>query len=184
MQQRAEPEQELHRVAETLTLGQRPIDDEVRAQGPEDPGRFDVAKSARRVLHVRLELVDRPIEPFVSSLQQLEEGGYDETAAFGRCRLQAPLEAVVQTPVAGQEPDVEQRKQQLRVIRLDTGEVGELANVLSHGQPEGPQRLQERRDGELLAGTDRPFGHDQQIDIRVKAKRPSAMRRARKPRWA
>ena len=106
---------------------------------------------------------------------ELEEGGYDETAAFGRCRLQAPLEAVVQTPVAGQEPDVEQRKQQLRVIRLDAGEVSELANVLAHRQPKVPQRLQQRRDGELFAGADRPFGHDQQIDIRVKAKRPSAV---------
>ena len=146
-----------------------------RLQHPDVPRGGNVAQPARRALDVRLQLVDRVVErrmPFVDELQQRVEElppVVDGKAAHPR------LEPLKEALVAGNEPDVEQGEQELGVAEIELGEVGDLPHVLTDGQPQIPERLEERADEALLARRHRILEEDQQVDVGVEAERSPAV---------
>ena len=131
--------------------------------------RQDVAKAARRLLDVGLELVVGVVETFVPLVDELQQG------IDGGCGERAPAqpfhEVLEEALVAGQKADVERREEELGVADVDHVEIGELPHVLPDGQPEIPQRLDYGLDVGLFGARQRALEQQKQIDVRVQAQR-------------
>ena len=85
------------------------------------------------------------------------------------------VSALEQPLVAGDQPQVEQRQQELGVAGVGLVELVELADVVADREADVPQRLQQRVDEALLRRRDRLLDDDQQIDIRMQTRRPPAV---------
>ena len=84
-------------------------------------------------------------------------------------------EPVEQIARAGDRPCVEQRQQELRIVRLERGKVGELAHLVPDDDAEIPERIQEVAKEPLVLRRDRMAEEDQQVDVRVEAEVPAAV---------
>ena len=147
-------------------------------QQPDVPGRRDVPQTAGRALDVRLQLVDGVVERRVALIDELQQRVEQAPPVVGAKTLEPALEPLKQTLVAGNEPHVEQRQQELGVAHVERGRVddlGELADVLADGQAEVPERLEQRADEAFVARRHRVLEQDQEIDVRVQAERPAAI---------
>ena len=76
-----------------------------------------------------------------------------------------------QRGIASQRTEIVEREQQLGVVGLDLGEVGDLADVLPDREPEIPKRLQQPADSAFLDGADLAADDDQEVEIGVQAER-------------
>ena len=146
-----------------------------RLQQPDVPRGGDVAQPARRALDVRLQLVDRVVERRVPLVDELQQRIEQFPPVVGGQAAHPRLEPLKEALVAGDEPDVEQREQELGVAEIELGEIGDLAHVLTDGQPQIPERLEERADEAFLARRHRILEEDQQVDVGVQAERPPAV---------
>ena len=147
-------------------------------QQPDVPGGRDVAQAARRALDVGFELVDRLVERRVPLVDELQQGVEQPPPVVGTKAADPAVEALEEPLVAGDEADVEQRQQELDVAEVERrrlGEVREVPDVLTDGQAEIPQRLQQGADEALLARPHRVLEQEQQVDVGMEAERPPAV---------
>ena len=142
-------------------------------QAPEVPDGYDVAESARRTLDIRFELIEGVVELLMALGH---EGKQRVQCAAHVPRIERLRSQAIEHQVVGRDlPEIEQREQEFRVRDVGIAEIRELAHVVSERQLEIPQRLQHRPDEPLFGRTDRSAEDDQQIDIRVQAKRLAAV---------
>ena len=152
VQRRSDPQQKVLGVVEPRRIG-RPAPQQQRiGQQRDRPRRRQVAQRARRFLDVRLQLVERGVEPRVPLLDQLQQRRQD--VRVRRRRVEQRVEPVEQRPRAGHRPRVEQRQQELRVVGLELREVVELAHLMADDDAEVPERVQERAQEPLLRRAD------------------------------
>ena len=85
-------------------------------------------------------------------------------------------EAVEEIAIAGDRTGVDQRQQELRIVRFDPGELVELADLVADDQPEIPERVQQLvRARRSSAAFERAVEQHEQIDVRVQAEVPAAV---------
>ena len=169
VQHRTDAQEKVLGLAQRIRPGRAVLARSSRLQRPQVARRQDVAKAARRLLDVGLELVVGVVEtfvPLVDELQQGIDGGRGE-----RAPAQPFHEVLEKALVAGQKADVERREEELGVADVDHVEIGELPHVLSDGQPEIPQRLDDGLDVGLFGARQRALEQQKQIDVRVQAQR-------------
>ena len=138
----------------------------------------DVAQAAGRALDVGLELVDRVVERRVPLVDELQQRIEQPPPVVGAEAPHPAVEPLKEPLVAGDEPDVEQRQQEFGVPQVERGrlgEIGELPDVLADGQPEIPERLEQRADEALLARPHRVLEEDEEVDVGVQAERLPAV---------
>ena len=178
VQNRADPLEEVLGIVElpggAIELGVG----SARLEEPDVPRGRDVPQAAWRALDVGLELVDGLVErraPLVDELQQRIE---QAPPVVGAEAPHPTVEALKKPLVAGDEPEVEQREQEFDVPEIERGRLGELvelADMLADGQPEVPERLEQRPDEALLARPHRVLEEDEDVDVGVQAQRPPAV---------
>ena len=137
--------------------------------------RPDVPQGARRVLHVGLDLKARVVEAGVALVGQ-DQQRIQNLRVRVRARVAEPrLEPLDEAAVAGQDPHIQQRQQELRIVRVEALEFRQFPHVVSHRQLEVPQRVQQRRQEALLAAPDPPAEEHQQVEVGVQAELPPAV---------
>ena len=72
-------------------------------------------------------------------------------------------------------PGVEQREEKLRVVGLEPGKVGQLADLVSNHQVQIPQRMQKPAQERLIVGADRPCEQDEDVDIGMEREVPASV---------
>ena len=144
-------------------------------QGHERADRRNVAERAGRLLHVRLELVDRGVEVPVA-IGDKREQRLDRRLSPDRLgAVDEGVESLEDTGIARQEAGVDDRDEELGVVRLRLPELAQLAHLMTDIEAEVPERVQQRLDETFLGGGDRAPEQDQQVDVRVKTQVPSAI---------
>ena len=129
MQHRAQPQQELFRIVEPAAVGRTAIEQRRIGQRGDGARRPQVAQRAGRVLHVRLELVERVVEARVPLVDQRRQGL--ENPRMRRRRADPRDDALEQRAVAGDGARIEQRQQELGVVDFELGEIVDLANLMA-----------------------------------------------------
>ena len=171
MQQRPDPEKHLLRLVERLVEpagGHRHGSGLARlGQRHDRPDRRDVTERPRRLLHIRLELVNRVIEAPVALGDQTEQRLDRRLTPDRRGTMDEGVESLENTQVARQKTGVDERDEKLRVVRLAQLELTELAYLVPHLEAQVPERVQQPFDETLLGGVDRAAKQDQQVDVRV-----------------
>ena len=143
-----------------------------RGQGPD---RGQVAEAAGGLLDVRLEVVDGVAEvplPFRDQPAQRVDG----RPAPGRPGVQDEgREPVEDGRLAGHEPRVGDRHQELGVVGLHVLELVDPAHLVADVEAEVPQGVQQGLGQPLLGGGDPVVEQDQQIDVRMQAEVAAAV---------
>ena len=80
----------------------------------------------------------------------------------------APSRRAVRSSSPASVPQIHQREQVFRIARVEAVEVGELAHVVTHLEPQIPQRMQQRFDEPLFGPSERTAEDHEQIDVRMK----------------
>ena len=84
-------------------------------------------------------------------------------------------EPVEERARAANEPGIEQRQQEFRVVGLEIREFVELAHLVTHDDAHIPERMQKRAKEALLGRPDAAVEQQQQVDVGVKAEMPAAV---------
>ena len=114
--------------------------------------RGQVAKGARGLLHVGLELIQRPVERCVALLDELEQRLQDERVRAGR--VEHRRETVEEIAFASDRPGIEQGEEKLRVVGLELLEVAQLANLVSDDDAQVPERVEKGTQKRLFRRPD------------------------------
>ena len=94
--------------------------------------------------------------------ERLERG---ERARRGDRARRGGEERVDQRRVAGNRTRVGERQLKLRVVGVEAGPLGDLADVMADGEADVPQRIEKPVQEALVLGPERPGKEDQQIDV-------------------
>src|SRR4029434_3218045 len=128
---------------------------------------------AGRFLGVRLELIDRAVEPGVPLVDQLPELAENRRVRLGT--MERGEELRMHRRIADDAPGVEQREEKLRVVRLEVREVRQIADLVSDHQLQIPERMQKPAQERLILGADRPLEQDQDVDIGMEREVPPSV---------
>ena len=109
------PQQELLGLLEPFTRAVRSPREDVTPKRPQQPDRADVAEGTRRVLQVRLELIERVVEPRVPLVHQLQQRPRERALLQFATGVHTGEHAVEEPDVANQEAQVAQRELELRI---------------------------------------------------------------------
>ena len=159
VQDRADAQQKVLGVVEPTRVGGTALQQQRIGQHRDRPRRHQIAKRARRLLHVGLELIQRLVESRVPLLDQREQRL--KNVGVRRGRVEHRREPVEERARAANEPGIEQRQQEFRVVRLEIREFVELAHLVTDHHPEIPERMQKRAKEALLGRPDAAFEEQQ-----------------------
>src|SRR5580765_202425 len=84
--------------------------------------------------------------------------------------MESRLEPIVESSIAGDEAGVDECHQEFRIVDLQFSELLDFAHLVSHDQPEIPQRMQDGAQRVLLSGAEVAAEQDEQIDVRMQKK--------------
>ena len=180
MQRRTHAQQKVLGVVEPRRIGRTATQQQRIGEQRNRPRREQVAQGAGRVLHVRLELIERAVERRVTLVDQVEQRLEDE--AVRRRGVKDRGEAIEQIAFAGDRPGVDEREQEFRVVGFERLEVAELAHLMADDDAEIPERMQERAERLLLVRTNRIAEEDQDIDVGVETEMAAAVAAEREDR--
>jgi len=141
--------------------------------GGDGARRRDVAQAARRVLHVRLELIERRVELRVTHLDQGLQG--PEHVGVRRRYVERLQHRVEKRGVAGDQPRIGQREQEFGIVHFRLGELGDVADLMPDHEAGVPQRMQQPPQEPLLLLFDRAVEEHEQIDVGERAQVPAAV---------
>ena len=167
--------------AQQEVLGQRQ-QRQVFAAAPQQRGighgrdgarRRDVAQAARRVLHVRLELIQRRVELRVPGVDQLlQRAEHVRVRPRHVERLPQPLE---QRGVAGHQPRVGQREQELGIVHVQLRELGDVTDLVADDEAGVPQGMQQAPQEPFFRLLDRAVEQHEQVDVGERTEMPPAV---------
>ena len=170
MQRRTHAQQEILRLIDSRRIGWPPPQQQRIGQHCDRARRCQVAERTRRLFHIGLELIQRRVEPCVPHIDQFEQRLQDVRVRRGGMKhATKPLE---QHPKPGHRARVEQRQQELGVVRLQRRELVELTHLVSDHDAEIPQRIQECSQELFVYAS---AEQDQKVDIRVETQMASAV---------
>ena len=69
--------------------------------------------------------------------------------------------------LAGEQPRVEERQQEFRIPFVEVLEVRQFTNLVTDGESQIPQRVEQRFDQALLGSADCAVEDHEQVDVRV-----------------
>ena len=171
--ERSDAQQEVLRLREPRPdFGAAPQQRRI-GDGGDGARRRDVAQPARRVLHVRLELIERRVELGVARLDQGLER--PEHVGVGRRHVERLQHLVEERGVAGDQPRVGQREQELGIVHFRLRELGDVADLVPDHEAGVPQRMQQAPQEPLLLLFDRPVEEHEQVDVGERAEVPAAV---------
>ena len=144
------------------------------ARGPANP--VEIAKPSGAALHVRLEEVDRAAEALAPrgrlGLEPIDERA--EVLLAEEPLVRFDDERAQEVLVAGEQPEVEQRRRGLEVLLGEGHDLVRAQDLMAHGEAGVPQRVEERFDERpgLLGADD--LRVDDEDDVGVAAERDGA----------
>src|SRR5262249_48617418 len=164
VQQRADPEQELLGLIEPGRV-LVPADERwVGGRGDRPCGR-DVAQRARRLLDVRLELVQRAAKLRVPRVGQLLERR--QHAGAGARPIARFAEPVVQRRVAGDEARVDRRQQGFRIVALERRQLRHVTGLMADVERGVPEWVEQRAQETLLGLANRLAEQHEYVEVGV-----------------
>ena len=172
MQRRSHAEQEVLGVVEARRIS-RPSPQQQRiGQHRDRARRGQIAKGPRGLLHIGLQLIQRPVERGMPLLDELEQRLQDERVGVGRMEQRG--ETVEEIAFAGDRPRIEQGEEELGIVGL------ELPRSRSAREPGVRRRRPGPRGGwskgpqePLFRGPDGPAEENEQVDIGVETEMAS-----------
>ena len=144
----------------------------------------DVAQPARRVLQVGFELVERVVERRCAAPRPERQQRRDQPRrAAGVATVHAREQVVEQPHVAGEQPQVAERQQELGVRPSRSASNSASSRTcwptVSFRSQSGCRTAFTNRSSRRA---DRPIEHDQQVDVGVEAERPAPVAAERRTR--
>ena len=150
---------------------------DLEADAGEPERRLEVAQPALRLLHVRLEQVERVAEP-VAARAHLRELVREELVhlRLGEAVQLLPLELPEERAVAGEEAQVEQRGARRVVLRRELIAGAQVPDGVAHLELQVPERVEQP----LARGLDEgvrlaPAVQDEQVHVRERREVPPAV---------
>ncbi len=140
-----------------------------QARGP------DVAQRTGPIFHVGLELVERVVELAVALIGQRDERVEHHRAPDVGRGFQRGVEVIDHVLVAGERPQIHQRKKIFGVRRVGPIEVGVLAHVMADLEAQIPERMEQRLDEAFFGTAERSTEDDEQVDVRMEELRLAAV---------
>jgi hypothetical protein len=131
----------------------------------------DIAQSARGVLDVRLELIDRAVELRMTLLHQIHQRGNRPAAVVGAEIAGSRPEALEERLIAANRPCIEHGQLKLGVADVEIVEIGKLADLMADDELQIPEWLEHGIDETFLLTSDWFFEQDHQVDVGVEAQR-------------
>ncbi len=169
----ADAQQEVFRFVQPRGIDRAAIEQSGIGEPRDGPRCQKIAKRSRGVLDVGFQLVQRAVEVGVTRINQRLQGREDRRV---RVRpVKRGRETRVDARVADDAPRVQQGEREFRIVGLQPRKVSELADLVTDHELKIPQRMEKSAQETLVAGVERPFEEDQDVDVGKQRQMPPAV---------